>query len=237
MEELEASPLSNSNPLKEDFEAFYAREDPWSVRGSLRERDRIAKINSEFEHCRFTNGLDIGCGEGDLLQGLTFIEHKIGVDISERALATARRRFPSIEFQQGDLRDLDSLPRRQYDFISCMEALYYLNTDQERDEVVRAIRSLGIPHCVFLFSVVVIGENVHRRYFTLDSAFALLSSHFNVVNHFPTNLNLRSRVAQFRYRLRTPERRLAQLTRNNLHHAYQCAFVCTKRADEPSVLK
>lgn len=222
-------PLNPLDPTKDDFERYYAKEDPWSVRSSVRERDKIAKLNLEFAYCRFANGLDIGCGEGDLLQGLSFIDKKTGMDISERALATARRRFPSIDFRQGDLNDPASLPPGPFDFISCLETLYYISRDEQREAAVRSICSLGSARCVFLFSVVVIGANVHRRYFTHESALQLFSRHFNVLNYFPTQLDPGGRLARWRHRLLSEDKRIAELSRANLHRAYQSAFVCMRR--------
>lgn len=222
--------LKRDDPTRADFEAFYLQEDPWASRSCIFEVDRIAKFNEVFKHCRFARGLDIGCGEGDLLQSLDFIEHKVGVDISENALSRARNRYPDIDFRQGDVSRAETLPRGPFDFISCLECLYYLSSNERRDQAVRAIADLGQPNCVFLFSLVVLGENEHRRYFTLESALRMLSSHLNVLYYFPTRLNLPTRLGQLRYRMLPQPRRLAFLSSRPADRAYQCAFVCVRHS-------
>lgn len=198
---------------------MYVKEDPWGARRSPRERDRSSLIHSQFANRLFANGLDIGCGEGDLLASFDFLVKKTGIDISEIALKRAMTRFPNIAFIERDLRAI-ALPDH-YDFISCLECLYYLQDDAEREKAVQAIAQLGTPDCTYLFSLVTRGDPKYRRYFNFDEASALLSRHFKIERAFP--LTMRGRFA---YRLLPQWARLALLSRTPMDSAYQCAFVC-----------
>jgi len=74
-------------------------------------------------------GLDLCCGSGDFLALLLDITggkgHFIGMDFSEEMLALARRRFSrqvaggTVELILGDVRDLSSLPAREFSMVTC----------------------------------------------------------------------------------------------------------------------
>lgn len=61
--------------------------------------------------------LEIGCGSGDLLASLR-PSRGLGIDISPRMVARARRLHPQISFQQGDVVNLDVDMRFDYVVIS-----------------------------------------------------------------------------------------------------------------------
>jgi predicted TPR repeat methyltransferase len=62
---------------------------------------RISIINNLFRFDKFKNSLDIGCGEGYIIGVLDFIENKTAIDISQIALARAKRKYPEINFFLG----------------------------------------------------------------------------------------------------------------------------------------
>jgi 2-polyprenyl-3-methyl-5-hydroxy-6-metoxy-1,4-benzoquinol methylase len=119
--------------------------------------------------------LDAGCGEG-------FVTHDLAVssdmdidafDISDNAVryAQAQNAAPNIHYYAQDLKDFAA--SKHYDLIICEEALYYLE-DQERDTVVATFAESLNANGFLKLSVVTIGQNGHRRYFTEQSIRELL---------------------------------------------------------------
>jgi predicted TPR repeat methyltransferase len=138
---------------------------------------------------RFKNVLELGCGEGNLANALSvFADRVTGYDISENALARARQRYPHIEFRQGDLLDVVRRPEvvdGYFDLVVVAEVLYYLPTDAERREAIAGIARIGVPDCLYYFSVIVTGASASRRYFTHDEFVRMLSAEFQIIEHFP----------------------------------------------------
>src|SRR5579859_5981551 len=77
------------------FEDLYERsEDPWSFATSEYERQKYAHTLSSLGARRFARALECGCSIGvftELLASAT--EELVAIDVSERALARARRRL------------------------------------------------------------------------------------------------------------------------------------------------
>ena len=71
--------------------------------------------------------LDVGCGSGRLF-GL-YTEHTIndivGMDISEKALALAKERYPWVTTFQGKVEDLD-FPAKRFDLAVCNRVLQHI---------------------------------------------------------------------------------------------------------------
>lgn len=230
--------LSKENPTATEFDNFYSKEDPWGIEYNAEEIAKRTKLNYEFRDCYFNNGLDIGCGEGHLTASLKFVRKFEAVDISEVALKRAKKYHPNISFQQVDIRDLSTIENRKYDFISCLETLYYVTDDSERERIAIDIKAKGKENCVFCFSVVTIGENEHRRYFTYEEAVIFFKKHFNIIHHFPIRLggtrqSLAIRVYKklkkiFLDKNNNSDAYLSMLNSAKPEEAYQCVFVLTK---------
>jgi SAM-dependent methyltransferase len=120
--------------VKRDFEQIYATEDdPWGIGDADSERYNlyVDRILSASE--RRGTALELGCGYGALLARLQgHFDRLVGVEVSARAVARGRERFPFIEFAQGSLAALDAaLPGAgRFDTIIVSDVLYYL---RERD--------------------------------------------------------------------------------------------------------
>jgi len=174
---------------REEWEEWYARPNPWDNEGSLEDRVRIRAVTERLAMARFRLALDLGCGEGFMTSALArTAERTLAFDISGQAVRRAQARFPAIEFAQGEIREVARRPdvvAMPFDFVSVAEVLYYLQDDRDRAEAVEAIHGLGLPQCLFFFSVLVAGENKYRKYFTRDSFMELIRPHFNVVDCFP----------------------------------------------------
>jgi 2-polyprenyl-3-methyl-5-hydroxy-6-metoxy-1,4-benzoquinol methylase len=99
--------------------------------------------------------LDIGCSGGSLAGAIDGLSHYTGTDVSDYAVAHAKRAapFPSrgrggatIEFIAADLRDFP-LNERRWDVIVFNEVLYYLPVPEALDQIGRyaqALRPSGI---------------------------------------------------------------------------------------------
>ncbi len=67
--------------------------------------------------------IDIGCAHGMLVPLFLGIGHKVryfGIDISEGFLKVARRRYPQLTFQSGNIADKTTLPKKKFEgFVAC----------------------------------------------------------------------------------------------------------------------
>lgn len=173
----------------EEWERWYQSADPWHSTGSDDELLRTGSILDRLRGRRFEQVLELGCGEGNLANALMAVGDRLtGFDISETALARARQLVPNANFVQGDLLDVVQRPevmQMPFDLIVTAEVLYYLQTDLERLQAIAGIAALGVPDCLYYFSVIVTGASTGRRYFTHDEFTRMLSEKFRIIEHFP----------------------------------------------------
>lgn len=229
--------LSRENPNASMFDNYYRKEDPWGIKESIAELSRQKKINYEFRECNFLNGLDIGCGEGHFTASLKFVKNFDAIDISEVAIKRAKNYFPNINFQKIDIKDMSNIKNNKYDFISCFETLYYISKNTERERILIDIKNKGKDNCVFIFLVVIIGENKHRRYFTYNEATKLFQKNFNIINRFPISLGKFSFIKRIINKLsklifdksRAADIYLKILSESDIKNAYQVVYVLIKR--------
>jgi ubiquinone/menaquinone biosynthesis C-methylase UbiE len=116
----------------------------------------FALVNKTNEPCA-----DFGCGPGQTTKFLFDhgLKNIIGVDISSGMIAAARRLFPEIEFETGDLLNL-SYTSNYFGSVLAFYAIVHFNDDQIKiafSEVNRVMKSGG----QFLFSFHVGHETVH----------------------------------------------------------------------------
>jgi FkbM family methyltransferase len=81
--------------------------------------------------------LDVGCGLGFFAQILNECKLKVvGVDGRQTNIDEARRRYPNLAFERGDIEDSTILQLGAFDFVLCFGLLYHL------ENPLRAIRHL-----------------------------------------------------------------------------------------------
>jgi len=117
---------------REYFEDLYAsNEDPWRFETSSYERDKYDRTVAALEGRRFGRGLEMGCSIGVLTERLAGVcDELVAVDVSERAVATARRRLAGREGVTVECRSLpEETPDGPFDLIVCSEVLYYFDAD------------------------------------------------------------------------------------------------------------
>ena len=115
---------------REFFEDLYARsEDPWSFAKSDYERDKYAHTRAALNGDRFERGLEVGCSIGVFTEQLAGVcRELVGIDVSDTALARARRRLR--EHPRMTLARMtfpEEMPDGPWDLVVCSEVLYYLD--------------------------------------------------------------------------------------------------------------
>jgi 2-polyprenyl-3-methyl-5-hydroxy-6-metoxy-1,4-benzoquinol methylase len=229
---------SKIDPSSDVFNNFYSQEDPWGIIESIPNLARQEILNSKFQNCQFQNGLDLGCGEGNLTVSMKFVNNFDAIDISKVALSRAKKKYPQINFQELDIRDLSSILNNKYDFISCFETLYYISQDNERERILIDIKNKGKDNCLYLFSIVTVGENKYRKYFTYSEGINFFKKHFQIIDCFPItigkiNLNFFQKfirkILKFIFtKKETIKSYKKLLNRSNPEDAYQCIFILIK---------
>jgi trans-aconitate methyltransferase len=179
----------------------------------------------------FQKGIDIGCGEGHATAALP-VRDMTGVDFSEIAIHRAAKRYPHIKFETADILDLSRFPEGAFDFVSCLELLYYLKPEQQTAAIAQ-LKRLGTANSTYLFSVVTkrLPENIKANYHTTESAMALLSAHFKIKDMFAVTLATRlpywrRALVSLKLDSKTAQRKKYLFSRASLRAAYQTAFIC-----------
>jgi SAM-dependent methyltransferase len=108
-----ADSLAASRDAWIDRNSFYYRDDRAYMRFLVRPGQRV---------------LELGCGTGDLLNRLE-PAHGVGVDLSANMVDVARRRFPHLQFAQGDIEDAEFLESLggPFDVIILSDTIGYLD--------------------------------------------------------------------------------------------------------------
>ncbi len=120
-------PNSLANNYFDDV--YRANSDPWNFETSPYEHAKYAASLGALPRPHYPQALEIGCSLGvftALLAGRC--GHLLGVDVSEQALAQARRRcagLPQVALQL--LRVPDEFPTAEFDLVTLCEVGYYWN--------------------------------------------------------------------------------------------------------------
>ena len=108
--------------------SFYYRDDRAYMRFLVRPGQRV---------------LELGCGTGDLLSELE-PARGVGVDLSSNMVDVARRRFPHLQFLQGDIEDAELLASLDgpFDVIILSDTIGYLD---DCAQTLESLHSLCTP--------------------------------------------------------------------------------------------
>src|SRR5258708_37344190 len=97
-----------------------------------------------------SNAVDAGCGVGFFSQTLAECGLNVcGLDGRGENVAEARRRFPHISFEQGDIEERAILQLGRFDLVLCFGLLYHLENTLR---AVRNVRGLTVK-CVWLEAI------------------------------------------------------------------------------------
>jgi len=118
---------------REYFEGLYAEsEDPWDFEVSEYEQNKYATTLASLGDRTFGRALEAGASIGvftEMLAGRC--EELIAVDVSERAVAVARRRLCGKAHVRVERRTLpEQMPEGPFDLIVASEVLYYFPREE-----------------------------------------------------------------------------------------------------------
>lgn len=134
-------------------------------------------VIDEIHSLKYNNILDIGCGDGYLLNNLETTASKLGIDLSEKAIMFANAFAKDARFEIKDLFTIDN----QYDLISLIEVLEHIPNDFV-DSFMQKVLSLVKKNGHFVISVpttaMPLGNKHYRHY---DEK--LLDQHIDVNKH------------------------------------------------------
>jgi len=147
---IQDSPERGRAELNQEFDA---REDPWDYAKTPNQVDRIHSEVEMLDAVRgkglFKRALEVGCAEGLFTEKLApLCEHLLALDISDVALARARKRlheFGCVDFALWDMRT-DPVPDT-YDLIVIIHAMEYVRNPliirRVRTKLVNSLRPGG----------------------------------------------------------------------------------------------
>ena len=113
---------------REYFEGLYAESgDPWDFETSEYEQKKYARTLSVLGERTFGRALEAGASIGVFTEMLADrCQELIAVDVSERAVAAARRRLSGRRHVRVERRTLpEQMPQGPFDLIVASEVLYY----------------------------------------------------------------------------------------------------------------
>jgi len=127
----------------------------WLVERFLKEVDELVGQAIGFGVDEGIRVLDVGCGEGFVLERLCHrfpAVHFCGIDLDQAALSETRRRCPDVAVQVADAAALPFVAH-SFDLVLCLEVLEHLEHPQGAlDELYRVSRGqvlVSVPHQPF----------------------------------------------------------------------------------------
>ncbi len=85
--------------------------------------------------------LDAGCGNGRLLEALKGKKiGYLGIDNSAELIKSAEQNYPSYEFREADILNLDNVPEKDFDHIFCLAVWQHIPSQELR---VRFLKNLA----------------------------------------------------------------------------------------------
>jgi ubiquinone/menaquinone biosynthesis C-methylase UbiE len=98
--------------------------------------------------------LDVGCGNGRLLEALKGKEVEyLGIDNSTELIKIARRNYPGEKFVEGDLLDLQAITDNNFDYIFCLAVLPHIPSQKLRIKALEELRGKLGPQGRIILSV------------------------------------------------------------------------------------
>jgi SAM-dependent methyltransferase len=116
-------------------------------------RKLVAALIKNFGAAHGQDALDVGCGSGGNIPFLrTYCENVSGLDLSHDAIALARKKYPQVDFREGDINGLRGLYRTEsFDLVSAFHVLYHRWVASDLDAM-REVHHLLRPGGVFVLT-------------------------------------------------------------------------------------
>jgi glycosyltransferase involved in cell wall biosynthesis/ubiquinone/menaquinone biosynthesis C-methylase UbiE len=108
--------------LAERFDTMAPERDFWKSKNSYYYAE-LERICSQLIPPR-KSVAEIGCGTGDILNSVR-PQHGVGIDLSEGMINVARRKYPHLEFRQGDAESLDI--DQTFDYVILSDLIGFLS--------------------------------------------------------------------------------------------------------------
>ena len=124
--------------LKKRFDRLAGRRDEWIARNRYYYGDQARYFR--FLVPEGMSVLELGCGTGDLLNALK-PGRGVGIDISPETITLAKKKYPHLEFRQGDVEELKGIDET-FDFIVMADVVGHL---QDIEETFRGLKSFCLP--------------------------------------------------------------------------------------------
>lgn len=132
----------NYNEIAADFDASRKKE----IWPEIREFAAAVKDGNRI--------LDVGCGNGRLLEALKDKKLKyLGIDNSEELIKLARKNYPERKFLIGDILKLDSITESDFDHIFCLAVLQHIPGKELRVEALKQMVAKLKPSGELIISV------------------------------------------------------------------------------------
>ncbi|WP_342051020.1 MULTISPECIES: class I SAM-dependent methyltransferase [unclassified Cupriavidus] len=136
---------SNDAPKNTEFEAIFARPDPWGFESLWYEARKRELLLASLPHRRYPRVFEPACANGLLTGALARrASHVLAMDTVPQAIALAKQRLAAhrnITLRVGTLpRDW---PAQTFDLVVLSEFGYYLSADQWQHVVTRAAACLS----------------------------------------------------------------------------------------------
>ena len=107
------------------FDSVATEREKWRKRGAYYHRE----LEKYLRYLIPANSsvIEIGCGTGDLLSALN-PKRGLGVDISSKMVEIAQKKFPHLQFETGDLEDLQV--EEKFDYVVVVETIGHVDDIQ-----------------------------------------------------------------------------------------------------------
>ena len=113
------------------------------------EAKTVRKFIQKYKQSEGDSLLDIGCGTGIHANLLSKYYQVEGLDIDPKMLAVARKNYPEIRFQQGDM--VDFKLKKKFDIIVCLfSAIGYVKTKSRLQKTIKSMSQHLLPGGVVL---------------------------------------------------------------------------------------
>lgn len=113
------------------------------------EAKTVRKFIQKYKQSEGDSLLDIGCGTGIHANLLSKHYQVEGLDIDPKMLAVARKNYPEIRFQQGDM--VDFKLKKKFDIIVCLfSAVGYVKTKSRLQKTIKSMSQHLLPGGVVL---------------------------------------------------------------------------------------
>jgi 2-polyprenyl-3-methyl-5-hydroxy-6-metoxy-1,4-benzoquinol methylase len=120
----------------------------------------INEVLSEIKQLEYKNILDIGCGDGYLLNNLKTTSTKTGIDLSEKAILFAKAFAKDAKFEIKDLHTIND----KYDLITLIEVLEHIPNESIKPFMTKVLNLINTGG-YFVISVPTTVKKLNKKHY------------------------------------------------------------------------